>query len=106
MVVAQPPKEARSLPSGGDEARFRKQSEVSGDHGGVKSEHFGERAAALLLLGEEGEDAHPRRMGQGLPQRGQTRFGHVHCTLVHKCKYSRATGPHKSRFARGYTRSA
>ncbi|MEM3434211.1 MAG: hypothetical protein QXP27_08555, partial [Candidatus Methanomethyliaceae archaeon] len=50
MVVAQPPKEARSLPSGGDEARFRKQSEVSGNHGGIKPEFLREFTAAFFLL--------------------------------------------------------
>jgi len=87
--MGESPKEPLALPAGDNKASVRKQSQVAGDHRGIKPKHSRELAAAALSLSEDRQDPHPRLMGQGLPQSHQI-LGHlVYCILGHKCKIIR-----------------
>lgn len=60
---------------------------MSRDYGRVKAEDFGKLTATVLFLSEDGEDAHPRRMGKGLTYRYQAHLRR-YCIIAHRCKYT------------------
>lgn len=84
--MSEPPKEPLPFAAGDNEAGLLKQSQMAGDHGGIKPKHPRKLAAAALSFSEDSKDPHPGLVGQSLAQSHQILGNFSYCIVGHKCK--------------------